>query len=482
MAHFLEDAACSSDEDEAMWARMFQQNQAKNNKNEEDGGGESVHPLLTEQDGGKTEMEMKKSAQPATQRKTTTEKKKKSRARKAKKQGQYDTYCCYLLRSVAPRHTTSSYIGFTTHPARRIRQHNGELKSGGAKQTKKKRPWDMCIVVRGFPSKISALQFEWAWQHPAKSRLVRPLWQRNRRKFGGNGVVRRVRLLYSMLALLPWRLYPLHVSFTSQDAFDKYTRTCASMGLSLPAHMDVVMCAINDLPFYGSLDPMEWEGGGSDVEEEEADDSDLGSVHSDASQASLGQGPRAHNKRAEQSRSSHRPGPRPGAKCAICTKSVVPPATALGSVVSRCPSCSLWTHVTCLASTSSSTTILPSSVRCPGPACGMEVPWSSVIEIAAETQNLGKLPGFGVHSHTDPKTQPSSSSSSSSSRKLALSKKNKRKRKGDQDSENHAPSQVVSVGSPERVSAPSHIHKKNKTGHQQPLQGGVVVLSSSDDD
>ncbi|CAG8002194.1 unnamed protein product [Penicillium olsonii] len=82
-------------------------------------------------------------------------------------------YCCYLLRSTV-RHA-SLYIGSTPNPIRRLSQHNGVAK-GGAKRTArdKLRPWEMSLVVEGFMSRVGALQFEWAWQHPEKSRHLEP--------------------------------------------------------------------------------------------------------------------------------------------------------------------------------------------------------------------------------------------------------------------------------------------------------------------
>ena len=119
-------------------------------------------------------------------------------------------YACYLLASSSPAHRDNTYVGFTNRPARRIRQHNGELTSG-AFRTRRWRPWEMVLFVCGFPSKIAALQFEWAWQNPRKSRLV---WQAARALTNVGPLYKlqfKVRILYEMLQLKPWCVHPLRI-------------------------------------------------------------------------------------------------------------------------------------------------------------------------------------------------------------------------------------------------------------------------------
>ena len=80
----------------------------------------------------------------------------------------------YLLRSQDPNCSSKTYVGFTVNPHRRLRQHNGVIKHGGARKTKKLgRPWEYAVIVYGFCTQKVALQFEWAWQHCDRSLAVR---------------------------------------------------------------------------------------------------------------------------------------------------------------------------------------------------------------------------------------------------------------------------------------------------------------------
>jgi len=67
---------------------------------------------------------------------------------------------CYILVNAARTH---SYAGYTVNPARRLRQHNGEI-CGGAMYTKRTTPgqWEFAMVIEcGDWTKRQALSFEW---------------------------------------------------------------------------------------------------------------------------------------------------------------------------------------------------------------------------------------------------------------------------------------------------------------------------------
>ena len=110
-----------------------------------------------------------------------------------------------------------TYVGATVNLARRLRQHNGEIK-GGAKYTRlgAKGSWSVVFTVEGFREQREALQFEWALKHKvstSKSDAVKmgdtSHRKRKRRKRSvtrahGKGVAGRVRNLARVLSLPQW--------------------------------------------------------------------------------------------------------------------------------------------------------------------------------------------------------------------------------------------------------------------------------------
>ncbi|XAR58851.1 hypothetical protein NMG60_11014415 [Bertholletia excelsa] len=145
-------------------------------------------------------------------------------------------FACYLLASLSPSFKGHTYIGFTVNPQRRIRQHNGEIRSGACR-TKKKRPWEMVMCIYGFPSNISALQFEWAWQHPSRSLAVR----NTAASFKSlSGLAKKIKIGCTMLTLPTWHNLHLTLHFFST----KYMEQSAGCP-SLPEHTRIQVCPMD---------------------------------------------------------------------------------------------------------------------------------------------------------------------------------------------------------------------------------------------
>lgn len=127
-------------------------------------------------------------------------------------------------------------ISDSVHPVYKYgfyRQHNGVI-AAGASKTKRGRPWNMQMIVYGFPSKLAALQFEWAWQHPHISRHLRDesgkaLFNKN---FSMQYKIQLVlcldlilitylfycRVAYSMISSHPYNTWPLRVKLFTSEA------------------------------------------------------------------------------------------------------------------------------------------------------------------------------------------------------------------------------------------------------------------------
>ncbi|KAI9479334.1 Slx4p interacting protein [Coemansia sp. RSA 990] len=172
-------------------------------------------------------------------------------------------YCCYLLRSLKRGSRDYVYVGSTPDPTRRLRQHNGEI-SAGAAMTRSRRPWEMILIVYGFPSKASALQFEWAWQNPHISRhssfdsvpyaLQRTLYGSAQKKLEP-----KLATLCVMLGLPPFCRWPLHVVCPDPQLHtDILTR---AQQHNVPAHISIarqdIAAAVEQADNYPFLSPPE---------------------------------------------------------------------------------------------------------------------------------------------------------------------------------------------------------------------------------
>eukprot|EP01134_Creolimax_fragrantissima_P007595 CFRG7595T1 len=124
-----------------------------------------------------------------------------------------DFYGVYIITSLKVGCKYDTYVGFSVDPSRRLRQHNGDL-TMGAKKTSRKQPWELVMVVHGFPDEKSALRFEWAWQH---SKISRHIASDPKIKVLPKSTVTKLpsmlKVVDLMLNSIPWNRLPLTVQW-----------------------------------------------------------------------------------------------------------------------------------------------------------------------------------------------------------------------------------------------------------------------------
>ncbi|XP_011498336.1 PREDICTED: structure-specific endonuclease subunit slx1 [Ceratosolen solmsi marchali] len=146
----------------------------------------------------------------------------------------------YLLYCKNPNYKGKTYIGYTVNPKRRIKQHNAGKNFGGAWKTSNRGPWEMILIVHGFPNSICALQFEWAWQHPEHSRRLNHVIKKKSRQRTFNY---QLMVLSAMLNVVPWVRLPLILRWLDDDFGREY-----SSWVRPPLHMPIAYGKITSKP------------------------------------------------------------------------------------------------------------------------------------------------------------------------------------------------------------------------------------------
>ena len=271
-------------------------------------------------------------------------------------------YACYLLRSTV-RHS-SLYVGSTPNPVRRLRQHNGEAKGGAVRTSRDSlRPWEMTCLVTGFPSKVAALQFEWAWQNTHLTRHITPGSRltsadmttrvsprtgrvRKRSTKPRMSLTDRLINLHQLLTSSSFERWPLKVTFYAEDVFRVWEKSKIPQKTGIRKGIEVVVDASSSLP--------------------DADPPELRGIRA----IDVGYGGMKHHLQKSQGLMEKTSLPR----CTVCKHNVPPKATM--SVVCPHEQCNAVGHLECFASRFSdkgANELLPIDGNCP--ECGKNVNW-----------------------------------------------------------------------------------------------------------
>eukprot|EP01112_Ceratiomyxa_fruticulosa_P018120 TRINITY_DN5752_c0_g1_i1.p1 TRINITY_DN5752_c0_g1~~TRINITY_DN5752_c0_g1_i1.p1 ORF type:complete len:491 (-),score=106.23 TRINITY_DN5752_c0_g1_i1:305-1777(-) len=298
-------------------------------------------------------------------------------------------YSSYILTSLDPRYTNHTYIGFTNHPKRRIRQHNGLLKNG-ARRTQHKRPWEMVLLVHGFTSKKQALHFEAVWQKPQGCLQMREVLKRLPFKWSYSLGV-KIRFLFEMLQLSPWKNLPLTVQWLNDKYWNgnekptKWKRSITRDCPAPPPHIKMMIAPLESLDVYNKdSDESESEGEDNSDSLNDSFDPDVSSSSQTMPTQSL-------------------------EPCPICDERIFS-----NQKTACCPhiDCSSKTHLQCLSRwfLKDSPSLLPTFGFCP--VCSSPHSWSDAVIKKTPSKPKNKnisntnMPTLSTPSHTQPKITP----------------------------------------------------------------------------
>lgn len=245
-------------------------------------------------------------------------------------------YFCYLIRSESK--PNSCYIGFTTNPQRRLRQHNGEIKNGAVK-TKRNRPWKFEIIISGFPNHVVALMFEWQFQHPLKSRHGKVLeGSLSKKRSSVHSFKGHLVSLSLLLRNQLWKQCDLTALFINQTSLDLFMQV-SSKSSSPFSYSFPVKLILNE---------------------------DICKLHE---KVKGNKNVQNNNTNSEiDNHVTHLNG-----RCCICFDQIVDN----NSCYFQCPNCNASIHILCLAQRQKSSQLIPSSGQCTG--CKTVYIWADIV-------------------------------------------------------------------------------------------------------
>ncbi|KAI0332172.1 hypothetical protein GY45DRAFT_1247211 [Cubamyces sp. BRFM 1775] len=364
-------------------------------------------------------------------------------------------YACYLLKSVRTPRATATYIGSTPSPPRRIRQHNGEI-SQGAWKTKHNRPWIMQMIVHGFPSKLAALQFEWAWQHPHISRHLRDN-DGNAMFTSSSGRFKHLNANVNMVSSHPYNTWPLSVTLFTEEAEKAWTKSGKDAAMPpLPSSLKVTT-----------------ELEGVDGKSGKASNGRTGPIDVMDSHFTV-----EHLRKASAVLS---PGSR--LRCSICHENIAHDDNPLSTALCPANGCRAVSHLSCLSrrflelQPSSSSDIIPRGGTCVD--CQTYVLWGDIIRGCYRRHKGGATPEDEPEEVNDPDDVMSEPSCEEEEPEVSIPPKAVIPPRVKGPGKGRSP---AATGAPSSTGAPSYMAGTQHVSRTQRGQFDIDVMSPSDED